>query len=460
MPNLDLRSFIDYLREKGELIDIDKPVSIDHEISAYVRKSCDQNGPAFLFHNGREFPGQKIVAGLYGSKRRMGLAIGFSQRKELSTKEALFKYIECMSYGDFRHTHETNTTAPCKEVINLHPNLYDVPIAKHCELDSGHFISSGIQVVQNTYDSPGKHELGIHRMKLLQDNKLGLLIPWPRKIGIEYQKNSERGLETPISIFFGGDPIYTLASQAKVHQKYHFAGELAGESLPLIKSELSDILVPANCELVLEGVILPNSLVEDSPFGEYTSCYSFKSNAAVVQIKAITHRKDYIMPIYVTGRAPNEDVNLCGPAVASHIYKDLQPLGSEIVDVSCYLGNGVFTSAVSIKKRTNEEVQNILHRMAASNYIKIGYVVDDDLDPNKEDDLRFAMETRFRPSEDHFTTKVMTGASLDPSYEKNNVTGKMLFDLTIPVSNTVEETEKNRIKHTRVRVPFEEEISW
>ena len=70
----DLRGFIEYLREMGELVDITKPVSVKHEIAAYIRKSCDMedNGPSFLFHDVKEYPGQKVRGGIYGNKRRMG----------------------------------------------------------------------------------------------------------------------------------------------------------------------------------------------------------------------------------------------------------------------------------------------------------------------------------------------------------------------------------------------------
>lgn len=460
MTEINLRSYLKYLLEKDELsIHLD-PISVKYEIAAHIRHSCDTNGKAILFKDIKEYPGAQVVSGLYGTKKRMGLAIGFAQRKELSTKEALFEYIRCMDIpAQVDHQHLTSNTAPCQEVVINDPDLFrDVPIGTYCEYDKGPFVTSGIQVVQNTYEGQGKHELGIHRMFRVDKDHLTALIPWPRKIGIEHFKNSEKGIGTPISIFFGGDPIYTLASQAKVYKKYHFAGKMSQQPLLFTTSLTSPILVPADCEFVIEGITIPKSCYDETPFGEYTSCYSFKSNAVLIKVLKITHRKDYIMPFYVTGRAPNEDINLCGPAVASHIYKDLQVTGSDIKDVSCYIGNGVFSSNVAIKKRTNAEVRTLLHRMASSNYIKIGSVIDDDLDPNKEEDFRFALETRFRPNEDLFTTGLMTGASLDPSYEEQNCTGKLLLDLTIPIGKTDEETKQNRMKHTRVRVPGEDDI--
>ena len=284
------------------------------------------------------------------------------------------------------------------------------------------------------------------------------------RIGLEHYKNSERGIRTPISIVFGADPELTLASQAKVgfdDEKYYFARTISNRPLHLVKSETSNILVPLHCELVIEGLTVVNSRYDDSKFGEYSSCYSMKSNAFIVEVTKITHKKDYIMPIYVTGRAPNEDIHLCGPAVAAHTYLDLEKLGSEITNISCYKGNSVFTSIVAIKKKTNMEVKNILHRMVSNNYIKNAIVVDHDLDPESDNDFWFAFDTRFRPESSIQTTPyLMTGASLDPCYNINNACNKSMLDLTIPIGKTKEETEEDWSKHRRVDIPGEDDVTW
>ena len=51
MPFKDLREFLTLLDEKGELLRTRKPVDLKFEISSYIRKTSDEQGPALLFHN-------------------------------------------------------------------------------------------------------------------------------------------------------------------------------------------------------------------------------------------------------------------------------------------------------------------------------------------------------------------------------------------------------------------------
>lgn len=463
----DLRKFIMYLFEKGEIKEIKKKVSVNHEIAAYVRRSCDIGGPAFLFNNVKEFPKQQIVAGLYGTARRVNLAIGWGG-EELTQQEALKKYIWAMENCwkaplDFSSvkTYTEIENPPVKEVIIDEPDvdLDKIPIGKYCRLDSGNFITSGVQIVKDSVT--GVNGYGIHRMAKLGKKTLGCLAPIERRIGVEHFRNSEKGIGTPIAIVFGG-PQWMISSQAKLPfdaEKYAFARTLYGYPLTLTKCETSDILVPADAEMVIEGVSIPNSCIDESPFGEYTSNYSLKSNAWIVEVKKITHRKDYIMPFLLTGRLPNEDCFLCGPSIASHVWLDTKSLGVDIQNVSCYIGNCVFSTNVSIKKKTNAEVKNLLHRLLSNKYIKIAAVMDHDLNPDKEEDFRFALETRFQPDRDLITTDMMIGASLDPSVDEQNHTRKIGFDLTVPVEKD-DPYRRNWKKHARVDVPGEKEVNW
>ena len=94
--DLSLRAFIQYLKEKNELVTIEKEVSVKHEIAAYVRKSCDIEGPAFLFTDVKSYPNRHVCGGIYGSKKRMGLAMGFKDKIELSPRESMLMYVKAM----------------------------------------------------------------------------------------------------------------------------------------------------------------------------------------------------------------------------------------------------------------------------------------------------------------------------------------------------------------------------
>lgn len=467
MPNLDLRSFIGYLREKKELIDISKEVSVEHGVSSYARASCNIDGPAFLFSKIKEFPGQKILIGLYGSKRRLNLAVGFSKRQELSTKESLLMYIkatETYKKGNLFSIPNNiivEEIGPCKEIINKTPNLDDLPICTHSLGDKGPFITAGIQIVRDDlYDS---HGIGIHRMYKIDKNHLACLAPVERRVGRPYYRASERNESIPISIVVGVGPSYMIASQAKIehwNEKYLVTSEFLQESPHLIKSETSNIYVPFDAELVIEGHTIPNSFYDDSPFSEYCGVASMRSNAWVVEVDCITHRKDYIYHTILTGMPPQEDSNLCGISNAAYIYNETKAIGTEVKDVSINYGNGVFTSVVSIKKRNNSEVQNLLHRLLGSNYIKTAIVVDEDIDPNSAAEILFATETRVQPDRDLIITKQAHGASLDPSGPTFRSTSKLGIDATVLWDEDPEKYKHNLAKHKKVSVPGSKEVTW
>ena len=66
----DPRDFLARLEEEGDLIRISEPVDARFEISAYIRKTSDQQGPALLFERvkGRDIP---VVGGIFAARRRV-----------------------------------------------------------------------------------------------------------------------------------------------------------------------------------------------------------------------------------------------------------------------------------------------------------------------------------------------------------------------------------------------------
>jgi UbiD family decarboxylase len=470
MIDLSLRAFLEYLKEKNELITIEKEVSVKHEIAAYIRKSCDTNGPCFLFSNVKDYPNRHVCGGIYGNKRRMGLALGFKDKKELTPRESMLEYVKAMenySRGKQNFDNETYETksprlSPCKEVIETKPDLTKLAHCTYNEKDKGSFITAGVQVVRD--DIYGTHGIGIHRMHIIDETHLSCLAPIERRVGKPYYRASEKGKSIPITIIIGAPPALMLASQAKIphsDDKYAVMRELQGQPLQLVECETSEILIPADSEIIIEGHTIPNSSYDDTPFGEYCGVSSMRTNAWVVEVDCITHRaKPYIYEALLTGMPPQEDSNLCGVSTSAYIFDDLRKGGSEILDVSVYLGNNVFDSWVSIKKRNNSEVLNLIYRALGNNYIKTITIVDDDIDVNSTYDRLYSWNTRVQPNRDLVITGQMHGASLDPSGPLFRSTSKLGVDATIPIGTTKEDTLYNKLRHEKVRVPGSGEVAW
>src|SRR5262249_58667334 len=74
----DFRRYLEALDKAGQLVRVTKEVSPEFEVAAYVRKSSDTNGPAFVFEHVRGHPGWRLAAGLYGTMARLPVALGCS----------------------------------------------------------------------------------------------------------------------------------------------------------------------------------------------------------------------------------------------------------------------------------------------------------------------------------------------------------------------------------------------
>ena len=75
MPFDDPRDFLEYLEERNDLLRISEEVDPKFGISAYIRKTSDQQGPALLFENVKGHD-TAVVGGIFASRRRVLMALG------------------------------------------------------------------------------------------------------------------------------------------------------------------------------------------------------------------------------------------------------------------------------------------------------------------------------------------------------------------------------------------------
>jgi UbiD family decarboxylase len=109
--------------------------------------------------------------------------------------------------------------------------------------------------------------------------------------------NEARNQPTPIVLAMGMDPLLTLASGTPVpadehgYGEFEAAGAWRGAPTELVKAEISDLLLPAESEYVIEGEVTPNKRIHEGPHGESTGFYGENPQAYEIKVKAITHRK-------------------------------------------------------------------------------------------------------------------------------------------------------------------------
>ena len=103
----------------------------------------------------------------------------------------------------------------------------------------------------------------------------------------------ERDEPCPMAVAIGADPASMIAASTSMpldDDEFAFAGAQRGKAVEMVRCETIDVEVPANAEIILEGLIPPHERKPEAPFVEFTGYYGDERLAPVFNVTAITHR--------------------------------------------------------------------------------------------------------------------------------------------------------------------------
>jgi 2,5-furandicarboxylate decarboxylase 1 len=437
MPTHDLRHFLGVLQKHGELLAISDEVDLRYELSEFLRQSDRAHAPALSFDRIKGHS-MKVVGNLVATQKRLALAFGLNNEEKLL--EVYHK--RRGTAGKPRRVKD----GPVKEVVinSKRVDLFSLPIPIYHEDDAGPYITCGILTAKDP--QTGLRSMGLHRLQVKDSRRLGVHLANP-PISRFVAKAEEKNQALPVAISLGVHPILLLASivSSPTEDKVAIAGSLLGSPLAIAKCETSDVDIPAHAEIVIEGRVLPNVREPEGPFGE-TSGYYFGDQSHVIEVTAITQRKDPILQaLHPTS---HEVALLCGPAGEAEIVQMLHEKGFAVQDLALSAASGRTHIVLSLKKRHDADPKQLLHFLLAGvPYVKHALVVDDDVNVRDAHDVEWAMATRVQGDEDLVVMPGLRGRSIDPSSKQGMLTAKVGIDATVPVS------ERNRFK--RIGVPAE-----
>ena len=423
MPFKDLREFLALLEQKGELLKTKKPVDVKFEISSYIRKTSDQRGPALLFENVKNFT-MPVVGGIFATRERAFLAL------ESSPEDYVNKFQSAL---DHLMPPKLVSSAPCKEVIHTgrEVDLSQLPIPIFSDKDPGPFITLGLSISRDP-KSGGKNT-SIYRLQFKGRNRLGIMAQHLVRNLVEAES---MGKGLPIAIAIGTDPVIPLATQWMAPygtDEMALAGALRGDPVEVVKAETVDLEVPASAEIIIEGTVLPNVREEEGPFGEVSGYYTPANPKPVIEVSAITHRRNPIFQAALTGM----------PTTENHILKQLPleatfywMLKKEFPGVRAVhfpaAGTVGMISVVSMKQAYDCEARNLIATMLGSRRNKITIVVDEDVDIYDMEKVLWAIATRSQADEDVIIFPRLVATAMDPSVRKLRVGSGLGIDATKP----------------------------
>ncbi len=326
MSYRNLRQCVTDLEKNKHLIRIDVEVDPYLEAAAIHRRVFQANGPALFFTNvkGSKFP---MVSNLFGDIARAK----FIFRHQLATVEAM---VACKAYpekvlktplrwpkvlsGLWNSLPRIVRRAPLLEnqtLISKLPQLVCWP------KDGGAFVTLP-QVHTEDVDSPGWRfsNIGMYRIQLSgnqykTDEEVGLHYQLHRGIGVHHSKAINKNKPFRVAISVGGPPSLAVAAVMPLPEgmpEICFAGALGGRRMDLVKfpmpsPDIRPILLPAEADFCIVGVVDPTRLLPEGPFGDHLGYYSLAHDFPVMKVEAVYHRTNAIWPFTVVGRPPQED---------------------------------------------------------------------------------------------------------------------------------------------------------
>ena len=319
--------------------------------------------------------------------------------------------------------------APCQEVVLEEFDLNELPILLHLPADAGHYIASNVVI---TKDPDLGRNMCYHRMLRLDNKHFAARIVERRGTHTAMQKTDG---DLPVAICIGvSQAVHLAASMSPPPGVDELSVAHALAPTPMVKCITSDLEVPADAEIVLEGRIT-HRRKREGPFMDLTETMDITREQPVVQIDLITHRRNPIFHALLPGGL--EHKMLMGmprePTIFAEVNKVTRCTGAAITPG----GASWLHAVVQIDKQGEEDGRFAIEAaFKGHGSLKHVWVVDTDVDIYDPMQVEWALATRFQADKDLVIMENMPGSSLDPSGihvpGQKSRTAKLGFDCTIP----------------------------
>ena len=429
----DLRSFLKILEEKDELLTISKRVKKKFELAAIVSKFDGKEALIFTSVDESKF---RVACNLLGTRERFFLAIDPIDPQSKLSKLA--------NIGTEYYPKGISTSAPFYN--NSTKNLYDLPIVSHFEKDAGPFITSSTVYAKDQENK--SQNSSVHRMLLLNNSQMVIRMVEGRHLHKCFTYAKEHKEDLKISVVVGVHPALNIAAAYQAAygiDEISIANYLLDGNLQLTKTSYSDLQIPKNSEVVIEGKILHDEVSEEWMV-EMLRTYDFKRKQPIFEINKIWYRDNPIYYDILPGYA--EHRLLMGLPIEAKIFSYVR--NSVPNTKAVHLtdgGSNWMTAVIQIKKRLEGEPKNaILTAFAAHPSLKSAVIVDEDIDPQNPVEVEYAISTRTQADKDYVIITNSKGSSLDPSSDQTNLlTTKLGIDATISLLKDKERFEIAKI---------------
>ncbi len=477
----DLRTFIADLRKESphEVVEINKVVDpANYDISAIIKHLDDQKKfPVLIFNkplglNGKVSP-VRVCMNAEISQNKIQIALGVPKTM---TRAQLGD--ECLKREakPLKPIVIAKSQAPVKEVVQTGAaaDLYELPVLRHAEMDGGPYIvmASAVKDMKT-----GIYNTSYHRMEV-KGPQLTALYTSPRHLWRIFTEYEKAGKECPVVTILAHHPCFNMGAAYKGSldtDEVDIIGGYMKEPLRMTASETwgDDFLVPADAEVIVEGVLVPNERLVEGPFGEapgYLGPQRY-SNALRYEVRAITRRKDAMVESIITPEGDKPWLDL--PREAAYLRRCREAVST--VTAVCKGGRHAhYNIFISMNKTAEGDPGRVAAAAFTFDHTKNVFVFDDDIDVYNPTEILWALATRVQPHKQvQVLMDIMRGNMLDPSLQHDIRTSGMIIDATRPLDRPFSPVSKcpdeavARIKleefidaDTLARIPLDRTTYW
>jgi 4-hydroxy-3-polyprenylbenzoate decarboxylase len=449
-PRLDLQQHLADLEAAGLLTRIDRPINKDTELNPLVRWQFiggvpEEQRRAFLFSNvtdskGRRYDIPVVVGALASSPAIYAMGMGLPV-EEIGDAwmRAIAEPIPPVAVND----------APCQQVVIEGDALrapggglrmLPVPVSTP-GFDAAPYLTATLCITRDP--ESGVRNMGTYRAALKASDRLVVRMVAREASGaggyLHWLKYRARGEKMPIAIVVGCAPIVMFTGPQKLAvdmDELAVAGAAAGSPIRMTRCRTIDLDVPADSEIVVEGLIDPQVLEPEAPFGESNGYVALEGYNMPMQVTAITMKRKPVFAQIISQVTPSESSVIkrvaYEPLFLAHLKQSLGVKGIRRVAMHERLTNlrpVIFLQFAANTPRT--EVWRGLHGASTlqSNCGKIVIAVSDDIDPASMDAVLWSLAYRTNPAEDMHIVRHRGGVQ-GAQYGPNKTDSGLLVDAT------------------------------
>ncbi len=429
----DLREFLKEIEteEPDQVVRVKKEVDPHFEVTGVLAKlESERKFPVVIFENvkGSTLP---VVTNVHADARRLFRAIGLKGGtltdfiREYAAREE--RPVDPVIIND----------GPVQEVVLIGKEIdvTKLPILTYHEKDAGRYITAGFGIMRDP-DSRVRNA-GIYRLMIHTKDSFGVQLSETAHGHYIWQSYERRNQPTPMAVAIGHHPAFyigCLSFTSLETDEFSVAGGIMGEPVEMVRCRTIDLEVPAYAEIVLECEILPKLRKPEAPFGEYPGTYGPQRDNPVVQVKAITMRRNALYQSSFVGHPDN--LLLSGIVRSTTIMRTVKLASPKVRAVHMPTsGRCRFICYLAIEKIIEGEPKNAaMAAFAADPFLKYVVVVDQDVNVLSDEEVLHAIATRVRADNDIFMVTYAKGSPLDPaSYDPaggSHLVTKMGIDAT------------------------------